>query len=85
MNPMYVSMQDLYYYEQFQSSKFGAEQPRPKCESLYDVFSNIRDDEGEHVKTIKACQDGQIIQDLIRKYAPYLVSGFFLPPKRLFV
>ena len=25
-------------------------------ENLYDVFINIRDDEGEHCKTMKACQ-----------------------------
>ena len=25
-------------------------------ENLYDVFVNIRDDEGEHCKTMKACQ-----------------------------
>lgn len=26
------------------------------AENLYDVFVNIRDDEGEHCKTMKACQ-----------------------------
>lgn len=29
---------------------------RPLIRSLYDVFSAIRDDESEHVKTINACQ-----------------------------
>ncbi|KAB1221791.1 Ubiquinol oxidase 4, chloroplastic/chromoplastic [Morella rubra] len=29
---------------------------RPKIENLYDVFLNIRDDEAEHCKTMKACQ-----------------------------
>jgi hypothetical protein len=29
---------------------------RPPCESLLDVFMNIRDDEVEHVKTMHACQ-----------------------------
>jgi hypothetical protein len=29
-------------------------EPRdPECNTLYDVFCNIRDDEGEHVKTMK--------------------------------
>ena len=27
-----------------------------RAENLYDVFVNIRDDEGEHCKTMKACQ-----------------------------
>lgn len=35
---------------------------RPVCETLYDTFTNIRDDELEHVKTMAylqgACQDG---------------------------
>jgi ubiquinol oxidase len=31
---------------------------------LYDVFINIRDDEGEHVKTMAACQDFSIMADL---------------------
>lgn len=30
---------------------------RPSCDSLYDVFRNIRDDEKEHVSTMKACQE----------------------------
>jgi hypothetical protein len=30
---------------------------RPPCNTLYDVFSNIRDDEMEHVSTMKACQE----------------------------
>ncbi len=29
---------------------------RPQIENLYDVFVAIRDDEGEHVKTMVACQ-----------------------------
>lgn len=28
----------------------------PFAENLYDVFVNIRDDEAEHCKTMKACQ-----------------------------
>jgi hypothetical protein len=28
------------------------------------VFVNIRDDEGEHVKTMAACQDFSIMDDL---------------------
>lgn len=37
----------------------GPETPlrRPPCNTLLDVFTNIRDDEIEHVKTMHACQD----------------------------
>ena len=30
---------------------------RPPCDNLYDVFVNICDDEWEHVRTMRACQD----------------------------
>tara|TARA_B110000971_G_C19904836_1_gene451733 strand:- start:521 stop:784 length:264 start_codon:yes stop_codon:yes gene_type:complete len=30
---------------------------REKCKNLYDVFCNIRDDEGEHVKAMLALED----------------------------
>lgn len=35
--------------------------------NLYDVFINIRDDELEHVKTMKACMDNTIMVDLADK------------------
>lgn len=35
-----------------------SDQPRPQVKTLYDVFSNIRDDEAEHVNTMQACQVG---------------------------
>lgn len=34
----------------------GVPPRRPPCENLLDVFTNIRDDELEHVKTMVACQ-----------------------------
>jgi hypothetical protein len=34
---------------------------RPKMDTLYDVFSAIRDDEGEHVATMAACQDPEVL------------------------
>ena len=46
---------DLYMFEETQftsDSKFR----RPKVDNLYDVFTNIRDDECEHVKTMEALQ-----------------------------
>lgn len=47
---------DLYMFDEFQTSRPPAER-RPKIETLYDVFVAIRDDEGEHVKTLVACQE----------------------------
>lgn len=35
--------------------------------NLYDVFRNIADDEREHVKTMTACRDYSIVDDLARK------------------
>lgn len=43
------------------------------CRNLYDVFCNIRDDELEHVKTMKACRDYSITDDLA---ARRLTSSF---------
>ncbi|MBD1938939.1 alternative oxidase [Microcoleus sp. FACHB-68] len=46
---------DLYMFDEFQTSHLPA-QRRPKIENLYDVFVAIRNDEMEHVNTMKACQ-----------------------------
>jgi hypothetical protein len=46
---------DLYMFDEFQTGRIPEER-RPEIKSLYDVFVNIRDDEGEHVKTMLACQ-----------------------------
>jgi ubiquinol oxidase len=46
---------DLYLFDEFQTSRVP-ESRRPTIETLYDVFIAIRDDEGEHVKTMVACQ-----------------------------
>lgn len=51
----YYSSGDLYMFDEFQTTH-PPEQRRPKMENLYDVFSAIRDDEMEHVKTMVACQ-----------------------------
>ena len=52
----YYGSGDLYYFDDFQVSRPPGSR-RPACESLLDVFSNIAEDEAEHVKTMKACQD----------------------------
>ncbi|MBC7879931.1 MAG: plastoquinol terminal oxidase [Anaerolineae bacterium] len=51
----YYSNGDLYMFDEFQTSR-KPEGRRPVIENLYDVFVAIRDDEGEHVKTMVACQ-----------------------------
>lgn len=52
----YYKGADLYFFDDFQVSK-PAGTRRPPCDNLYDVFKNISEDEGEHVKTMQACQD----------------------------
>jgi ubiquinol oxidase len=42
-------------FDEFQTYHPIAER-RPKIENLYDVYVAIRDDEGEHIKTMVACQ-----------------------------
>ncbi|XP_004293336.1 PREDICTED: ubiquinol oxidase 4, chloroplastic/chromoplastic [Fragaria vesca subsp. vesca] len=51
----YYTGSDLYLFDEFQTSR-PPNSRRPKIENLYDVFLNIRDDEAEHCKTMKACQ-----------------------------
>jgi len=51
----YYEEQDPYLFDKFCTVKDGsgdASQRRPKLESLYDVFVNVRDDEKEHWKTL---------------------------------
>lgn len=47
---------DLYLFDEFQTSHLPYER-RPSINNLYDVYVAIRDDEMEHVKTMKACQE----------------------------
>jgi len=51
----YYEGADLYLFDEFQTAR-EVRSRRPRIRNLYDVFSNIRDDEGEHVKTMGACQ-----------------------------
>lgn len=54
----YYKTGDLYLFDAFQSSQFEkGDIRRPPCENLYDVFRNIADDEGEHVKTMGAMEE----------------------------
>jgi len=47
---------DLYMFDEFQSCHPSPNR-RPKIENLYDVFLAMRNDEGEHIKTMKLCQE----------------------------
>jgi ubiquinol oxidase len=50
----------LWMFDEFQTD--GKETVRrPKIETLYDTFCAIRDDEGEHVKTMHVCQDDSAV------------------------
>ncbi|XP_062227071.1 ubiquinol oxidase 4, chloroplastic/chromoplastic-like isoform X1 [Phragmites australis] len=51
----YYLNEDLYMFDEFQTARVPCSR-RPKIDNLYDVFVNIRDDEAEHCKTMKACQ-----------------------------
>jgi len=57
----YYQGNDLYMFDEFQTNA-RTELRRPKVDNLYDVFVNIRDDEGEHVKTMIACQQPKALQ-----------------------
>lgn len=48
---------DLYHFDRFHTGREQAPLRRPPCDTLLDVFQNIRDDELEHVRTMRACQD----------------------------
>ena len=51
--------EDLYFFDEFQTSS-GRGVRRPPCDTLLDVFTNIRDDEAEHVATMADCQDPSV-------------------------
>ncbi|KAK9056406.1 hypothetical protein SSX86_027497 [Deinandra increscens subsp. villosa] len=51
----YYTEEDLYLFDEFQTARLPNTR-RPIIENMYDVFMNIRDDEAEHCKTMKACQ-----------------------------
>jgi ubiquinol oxidase len=58
---------DLYLFDTLQTEcradAGGCEPRRPPCNTLLDVFRNIRDDEREHVKTMAACKSGRVALD----------------------
>jgi len=64
---------DLYLFDEFQTSHPLAER-RPQIENLYDVFAAIRDDEGEHVKTMVACQQPDAQESFKSPHSPAVKS-----------
>lgn len=55
----YYTQGDLFLFDEFQTGSVpngGVERRRPSIGSLYDVFVNVRNDEGEHMKTMQFCQ-----------------------------
>ena len=55
---------DLYLFDDFQVSRRPRTR-RPPCDTLYDVFKNISEDEAEHVKTMRACMDYSLVGDIV--------------------
>lgn len=48
---------EWYLFDKFQTAlRQKGEVRRPPCATLYDVFKNICDDEGQHVLTMEACE-----------------------------
>jgi ubiquinol oxidase len=60
-------------FDEFQTS-IRSELRRPKVDNLYDVFINVRDDEGEHVKTMVACQQPQELFPFVSPHSRVLES-----------
>jgi hypothetical protein len=55
----YYQNEDLYMFDEFQTAQTTSNKRRPEINTLFDTFSNIRDDELEHVKTMVACQNSK--------------------------
>eukprot|EP01031_Cornospumella_fuschlensis_P044620 gene44620-54565_t len=60
----YYTGEDLYQFDEFMANR-AAGSRRPPCDNLFDVFSNIKDDENEHVATMKACQDYSLVGKIV--------------------
>ncbi|CAJ1374377.1 unnamed protein product [Effrenium voratum] len=53
----YYLKDENYLFDKMQTSVPAGFKRRPPCATLYDVFSNICDDEEEHVRTMTACEE----------------------------
>lgn len=71
----YYKTGDLYMFDDFQVSREPGSR-RPPCDNLFDVFTNIAADEGEHVKTMQACQDyARFGIEVVSPHLPGAASG----------
>lgn len=52
----YYLSEELYLFDKFQTARGTLPKRRPPCATLFDVFSNVRDDEEQHVLTMQACE-----------------------------
>jgi len=48
---------DLYMFDEMHATRENTQARRPKCDTLYDAFCAVRDDEMEHVKTMAFLQE----------------------------
>lgn len=71
---LYWNGPDLFLFDEFQTSRPRGSR-RPPCETLLDVFTNIRDDEAEHVATMAACQNPDVAVTVPRIEAALLTTA----------
>lgn len=64
----YYKAGDLFYFDELVTAA-DAPVRRPDVRNLYDVFCAIRDDEKEHIRTMKSCRDSSIVGDLAKRRA----------------
>ncbi|HEY9605359.1 MAG TPA: alternative oxidase [Allocoleopsis sp.] len=70
----YYCTGDLYMFDEFQSANSSSQNRRPKIENLYDVFLAMRNDENEHVETMKLCQQPDAPEKLRSPHNPELIG-----------
>jgi ubiquinol oxidase len=70
----YYCTGDLYLFDEFQSTNSLTKNRRPKIENLYDVFLAMRNDEKEHVETMKLCQQPDAQEKLRSPHNPELIG-----------
>lgn len=56
----YYEALDMYVFDEFQTAQEKGSR-RPVIRTLYDAVGAIRDDEAEHVKTMAACQNPDVV------------------------
>lgn len=56
----YYEALDMYVFDEFQTARAKGSR-RPIIRTLYDAVCAIRDDEAEHVKTMAACQNPDVV------------------------